>query len=78
MDAGVNTPVGGPEHRPGRTAAPRWGRRGLGINYLDLKTDGLVVIDVPPNSLGFIDDFWFGFVADLGLTGPTGARAAGT
>ena len=40
-----------------------------GVNYLDLNTDGPVVIDVPPNSLGFIDDFWFGFVADLGLAG---------
>ena len=30
VDAGVNRPVGGPKHRPGRTTAPRRGRRGLG------------------------------------------------
>ena len=30
VDAGIDTPVGGPKHRPGRTAAPRRGRRGLG------------------------------------------------
>ena len=27
--AGVNAPVGGPKHRPGRAAAPRRGGRGL-------------------------------------------------
>ena len=41
-----------------------------GVNFLDLKTDGPTVVDVPPNSLGFVDDFWFGFVADLGNAGP--------
>jgi hypothetical protein len=30
VHAGVNTPVGGPKYRPGRAAAPRRGRRGLG------------------------------------------------
>jgi len=30
VDAGVNTPVGGRKHRPGRTATPRRGRRSLG------------------------------------------------
>jgi len=30
VDAGVDAPVGGRKHRPGRTAAPRRGGRGLG------------------------------------------------
>lgn len=41
-----------------------------GINYLDLKTDGPTVIEVPPNSIGFIDDFWFERVGDFGNPGP--------
>ena len=41
-----------------------------GTNYLDLKTDGATVIEVPPNALGFVDDIWQRYVTDIGLAGP--------
>lgn len=41
-----------------------------GTNYLDLKTDGPVVIEAPANALGFIDDIWQRYVTDIGLAGP--------
>ena len=41
-----------------------------GTNYLDLKTDGPMVIEAPPNALGFVDDIWQRYVTDLGLAGP--------
>src|SRR5262245_53376187 len=37
--------------------------------WLDLK-DGPVVVETPPNVLGFVDDFWFHYVADMGNAGP--------
>jgi hypothetical protein len=39
------------------------------IMCLDLK-DGPIVAEVPPNVLGPIDDAYFRFVSDVGLTGP--------
>jgi hypothetical protein len=39
-----------------------------GSMFLDLR-DGPVVVENPPNSLCVIDDFWFRYVADLGLAG---------
>ncbi|CAN7725161.1 DUF1254 domain-containing protein [Mesorhizobium sp. LjRoot246] len=39
------------------------------VNWIDL-TDGPVVIESPPEALGIFDDFWFHYVADLGLVGP--------
>jgi hypothetical protein len=36
--------------------------------WLDLK-DGPIVIESPPNVLGFVDDFWFHFVTDMGNAG---------
>lgn len=36
---------------------------------VDLK-DGPVVVEVPPNALGPVDDAYFRFVTDVGLTGP--------
>jgi hypothetical protein len=39
------------------------------LMWLDLK-DGPLVIETPPNILGVIDDFWFGYVGDLGNAGP--------
>jgi hypothetical protein len=36
--------------------------------WLDLK-DGPMVIESPPNVLGFVDDFWFHFVTDMGNAG---------
>ncbi len=41
-----------------------------GTNYLDLKTDGPMVIEAPPNALGFVDDIWQRYVTDLGLAAP--------
>ena len=41
-----------------------------GTNYLDLKTDGPIVIEAPPNALGFVDDIWQRYVTDIGLAGP--------
>ncbi len=32
--------------------------------------DGPLVIDAPPDMLGFIDDFWCRYVIDIGRTGP--------
>ena len=32
--------------------------------------DGPLVIEVPPNALGVIDDFWFHYVTDVGYVGP--------
>jgi hypothetical protein len=39
----------------------------------DLK-DGPVVLEVPPNVLGMVDDAYFRFVTDLGVTGPDGGK----
>ena len=39
------------------------------INWLDLK-NGPLVVEVPPNVLGFLDDFGFRYVADMGKAGP--------
>jgi hypothetical protein len=36
---------------------------------LDL-TKGPLVVDVPPNQLGTINDMWFGWVIDIGFPGP--------
>jgi hypothetical protein len=37
--------------------------------WLDLH-DGPLVLEVPPKVLGTIDDMWYNWVTDLGLTGP--------
>jgi hypothetical protein len=37
--------------------------------WLNVK-DGPLVIEVPPKVLGAIDDFWFHWVGDIGVTGP--------
>lgn len=37
--------------------------------WLNLK-DGPVVVESPANTLGLVDDFWFHYVADLGVAGP--------
>jgi len=39
------------------------------LMWLDLK-DGPLVIETPPNILGIVDDFWFGYVGDVGNAGP--------
>ena len=37
--------------------------------WLDLK-DGPIVVESPPNVLGFVNDFWFHYVTDMGNAGP--------
>ena len=37
--------------------------------WLDLK-DGPIVVETPPNILGFVNDFWFHYVTDMGNAGP--------
>ncbi len=39
-------------------------------NFLDLKKDGPVVIESPPNVLGILDDMWMRYVGDIGNAGP--------
>ena len=41
------------------------------LAWLDTK-DGPLVIEMPPNVLGFISDLWSRYVADVGRTGPDG------
>jgi hypothetical protein len=44
-------------------------RRSMSLQCLDLK-DGPVVVEVPPGVLGPVDDAYFRWVTDVGLTGP--------
>jgi hypothetical protein len=39
------------------------------LTWLDLR-DGPVVVESPPNTLGFVDDAFFNYVTDLGNAGP--------
>jgi hypothetical protein len=39
------------------------------IGWLDLK-DGPIVVETPPNILGFADDFWFRYIIGMGNAGP--------
>jgi len=39
------------------------------MTWLDLK-DGPMVVESAPNTLGILDDFFFGYVTDLGNAGP--------
>ena len=41
-----------------------------GSTFLDLKAWGPTVIEAPPMSLCVVDDFWFRYVADMGIAGP--------
>lgn len=41
-----------------------------GTTFLDLKEWGPTVIEAPPESLCVVDDFWFRYVADMGIAGP--------
>jgi len=36
--------------------------------------NGPLVVEVPPMVLGLIDDFWYRWVADIGITGPDGGK----
>jgi hypothetical protein len=44
-----------------------------GMTWLDLK-QGPLVVETPPNVLGFINDHWFHYVADFGNAGPDKGR----
>ena len=46
-----------------------------GTTFLDLKAWGPTVIEAPSQSLCVVDDFWFRYVADMGIAGPD--RGAG-
>src|SRR5262245_41067249 len=37
--------------------------------WIDLR-DGPLVVEIPPQVLGLIDDFWFRYVVDVGFVGP--------
>jgi hypothetical protein len=41
-----------------------------GTTMLDLDAWGPTVIEAPPESLCVVDDFWFRYVADMGIAGP--------
>ncbi len=41
-----------------------------GTTFLNLKAWGPTVIEAPPQSLCVVDDFWFRYVADMGIAGP--------
>jgi hypothetical protein len=41
-----------------------------GTTVLDLRAWGPTVIEAPPQSLCVVDDFWFRYVADMGIAGP--------
>jgi hypothetical protein len=41
-----------------------------GTTWIDLKAWGPTVIEAPPNSMCVVDDFWFRYVADMGIPGP--------
>ena len=45
-----------------------------GITMLDLAAWGPTVIEAPPESLCVVDDFWFRYVADMGIAGPDRGR----
>jgi hypothetical protein len=45
-----------------------------GLAFLDLKDWGPTVIEAPPQSLCVVDDFWFRYVADMGIAGPDGGQ----
>ena len=40
------------------------------IGFLDLKTDGPTVVDLPTGMLGILDDMAFLYMTDLGMAGP--------
>ena len=41
-----------------------------GTTFIDLRAWGPTVIEPPPMGLCVVDDFWFRYVADMGLAGP--------
>jgi hypothetical protein len=45
-----------------------------GTTMLDLRAWGPTVVEAPPESLCVVDDFWFRYVADMGIAGPDRGR----
>jgi len=45
-----------------------------GVTMLDLAAWGPTVIEAPSESLCVVDDFWFRYVADMGIAGPDGGK----
>ena len=45
------------------------------LSIVDL-TSGPMVVETPPQALGVIDDMWWGWIIDFGLSGRIAARAA--
>jgi hypothetical protein len=41
-----------------------------GSTFMDLKADGPIVVESPPNVLCFLDDMWMRYVGDIGNAGP--------
>ena len=44
------------------------------MSYLDLKKDGPLVVDAPPNVIGMFTDFFQNTITDVGAIGPDRAR----
>ncbi len=44
------------------------------LPHLDTKTDGPMVVEVPPGMLGAFNDAWFRYIGDVGLAGPDRGR----
>jgi len=40
------------------------------LTYLEVKADSPLVVELPPGMLGFLDDAWFRYIADMGAIGP--------
>jgi Protein of unknown function (DUF1254) len=51
--------------------------RTYGTTVLDLTAWGPTVIEAPPQSLCVVDDFWFRYVADMGIAGPDKGEGEG-
>jgi hypothetical protein len=49
-----------------------------GTTVLDLRAWGPTVIEAPPESLCVVDDFWFRYVADMGIAGPDRGQGGNT
>ena len=47
-----------------------------GSTFVDLKAWGPTVVESPPASVCFVDDFWCRYVADMGIVGPDQGQGA--
>lgn len=78
-DAGVDSPrvigITDPRANSASLALTPNTETTYGTTMLDLRAWGPTVIEAPPESLCVVDDFWFRYVADMGIAGPD--RGAG-